>query len=354
MTQSYNFENFSCPLPAAHPDAIMLGHGSGGSLTAELIRRVFHKYLHSDGLTQGNDAASLPLPAGADRIAVTTDSHIVSPLFFPGGDIGKLAVCGTVNDLLTAGAVPRWLSAGFILEEGFSIEMLERVLASMRNSALEAGVEIVAGDTKVVERGKGDGLFINTSGVGTLAEDFQPDGANAQPGDAVILSGTLGDHGMAVLCARGELGIQADITSDVAPLNGIVNALRIAAPHTHVLRDPTRGGLSTALNEIAAQSRVTIELDEAAIPIRAEVASVCEMLGFDPLTVANEGKLIIIVPEAEKEAALTAIRQAPYGAQAALIGRVTATGRPLVTLRTALGTHRILDSLSGEMLPRIC
>ncbi len=354
MTESYNFENFSCPLPASHPDAVILGHGSGGSLTSGLIRQVFNKYFHSDALMQGNDAANLALPAGTGRIAVTTDSHIVSPLFFPGGDIGKLAVCGTVNDLLTAGAVPRWLTAGFILEEGFPIERLELVLASMRDSAAEAGVEIVTGDTKVVERGKGDGLFINTSGVGTIPDGFQPGGANAQPGDAVILSGTLGDHGMAVFCARGELGIQADITSDVAPLNAIVDALRSAAPHTHVLRDPTRGGLSTALNEIAEQSNVTIELNEASIPIRSEVASVCEMLGFDPLTVANEGKLIIIVPDAEKEAALNVIRQAPYGAQVALIGRVTTAGKPLVTLRTALGTHRILDRLSGEMLPRIC
>ncbi len=354
MPDQNDFENFSCAMQAPHQDRIILGHGSGGVLTSDLIQRVFNKYFHSDGLMQKNDAANLFIPLNSKRIAITTDSHIVSPLFFPGGDIGKLAVCGTVNDILTSGAVPRWLSAAFILEEGFPIETLERILESMQKSAEEAGVEIITGDTKVVERGKGDGVFINTTGIGFIQDDFQPGGEKARPGDAVILSGTIGDHGMAVLCARGELGIHAEIASDISPLTEIVDALRKSAPHTRVLRDPTRGGLSTSLNEIAVQSNVGIELDEAAIPVSAEVAAVCEMLGFDPFYIANEGKLVLIVPDDEKEAALRAVRQSKYGEKAALIGRVIEHTAPIVYLRTSLGTRRILDSLPGEMLPRIC
>ncbi|MHC1771771.1 MAG: hydrogenase expression/formation protein HypE [Flexilinea sp.] len=354
MPDQNAFENFSCAMPAPHRDRIILGHGSGGVLTSDLIHRVFNKYFHSDGLMQKNDAANLSIPLNSKRIAITTDSHIVSPLFFPGGDIGKLAVCGTVNDILTSGAVPRWLSAAFILEEGFPIDTLEKILESMQKSAEEAGVEIITGDTKVVERGKGDGIFINTTGIGFIQDDFQPGGEKARPGDAVMLTGTIGDHGMAVLCARGELGIHAEIASDTAPLTEIVEALRKSAPHTHVLRDPTRGGLSTTLNEIASQSNVGIELDEEMIPVSTEVASVCEMLGFDPFYVANEGKMILVVPDDEKEAALRAVRCAKYGEKAAIIGRVFEHSDPVVYLRTSLGTRRILDSLPGEMLPRIC
>ena len=345
---------FSCPLPSLGSDRILTGHGSGGTMTAGLIARVFQKYLVSDGLKQANDSACLSIPEHARRLAVTTDSHIVSPLFFPGGDIGKLAICGTVNDLLTSGAIPSFLTAGFILEEGLSVSILERVLASMQNAAEEANVQIVAGDTKVVEHGKGDGIFINTSGVGWIMNDFEPAGQKAQPGDIVILTGTIGDHGMAVLCARGELGFQSEIQSDTAPLNEIVNALRTAAPHTHVLRDPTRGGLATTLNEIAGQSQVTIEISETAIPVRLQVRSLCDLLGFDPLYVANEGKFVVVVPETESGAALEAIRNSHYGENAAVIGKVLSSGRSGVVLRTALGTNRIITSLQGEMLPRIC
>ncbi len=354
MTEQNLSDGFSCPLPVSHHEAIMLGHGSGGSMTSELIQRVFHKYFQSDGLEQKNDAANLLMPDHIHRIAMTTDSHIVTPLFFPGGDIGKLAVCGTVNDLLTAGAVPKWLSAAFILEEGLPIAILEKILESMKKCAEEAQVEIVTGDTKVVERGKGDGIFINTTGIGYIAENFQPGGEKARPGDAVILSGTVGNHGMSVLCARGELGIKADISSDAAPLNEMVRNLRPFAPSVHVLRDPTRGGLSTTLNEIANQSQVGIELDEKLIPISKEVNAVCEMLGFDPYTIANEGKMIIIIPDEIKQEALLAVRSSKYGENAAIIGRVFANQSPMVLLRTILGTHRILDSLSGELLPRIC
>jgi len=354
MTGHSLSEGFSCPLPISHHEAIMLGHGSGGAMTAELIQRVFLKYFHSDGLQQKNDAANLAIPDNIHRIAVTTDSHIVTPLFFPGGDIGRLAVCGTVNDLLTAGATPKWLSAAFILEEGLPIAVLEQILESMKKSAEEAQVEIVTGDTKVVERGKGDGIFINTTGIGYIAENFQPGGEKAAPGDAVILSGTIGDHGMAVLCARGELGIRADISSDAAPLNEIVRNLQPFARSVHVLRDPTRGGLSTTLNEIANQSQVGIELDEKSIPISKEVNAVCEMLGFDPYTIANEGKMIIIVPDEIKQDVLLAIRRSKYGENAAIIGRVFPNHSPIVLLQTNLGTHRILDPLPGELLPRIC
>ena len=354
MTGQNLSEGFSCPLPVSHHEAIMLGHGSGGTMTAELIHRVFLKYFHSDGLQQKNDAANLSLPDKIHRIAVTTDSHIVTPLFFPGGDIGRLAVCGTVNDLLTAGATPKWLSAAFILEEGLPITVLEKILESMKKSAEEAQIEIVTGDTKVVERGKGDEIFINTTGVGFITENFQPGGEKAVPGDAVILSGTIGDHGMAVLCARGELGIQADISSDAAPLTEMIRNLQPFAPTVHVLRDPTRGGLSTTLNEIANQSHVGIELDEESIPISKEVNAVCEMLGFDPYTIANEGKMIIIVPDEIKQAILMAVRHSKYGENAAIIGRVIPNRSPIVLLRTVLGTHRILDPLPGELLPRIC
>jgi hydrogenase expression/formation protein HypE len=354
MTEFNISEGFTCPAPIQAYDRIVSGHGSGGKMTADLIEKTFRKYLESDGLAQGNDAANLPIPRQTKRIAVTTDSHIVSPLFFPGGDIGALSVCGTVNDLLTSGAVPQWLTAGFILEEGFSLSDLEKILASMRERSEEAGIQIVAGDTKVVEHGKGDGIFINTSGVGWIIDDFQPGGEKAQTGDTIILSGTVGDHGMAVLCARGEMGFESDIRSDVAPLNQIVNSLRRAAPHTHVLRDPTRGGLSTTLNEIAFQSHVSVEIDETAVPIRPEVRSICDLLGFDPLYVANEGKMVIFVPEVEARDALTAIRASRYGENAAVIGRVIHSDRSSVTLRTAFGTGRILESLPGEMLPRIC
>ncbi len=352
-----SFEGPVCPLPLRHNETIVIGHGSGGRMTAELIQQVFTPYLSSEPLLQGNDSTRLLLPPQAalqGRLAVSTDSHIVSPLFFPGGDIGRLAVCGTVNDVCMSGAVPLYLTAGFILEEGLPVETLQRVLASMQAAAAEAGVQVVAGDTKVVEKGKADGLFINTAGIGWIPEGRLVGGEQARPGDAVLLSGPVGDHGIAVLAARGDLGFETSITSDAAPLNHLIAAVLAAAPHTHVLRDPTRGGLATTLNEIAQQSEVCIQLAEASIPVHTQVRAACEMLGFDPLYVANEGKLIAIVPQAEAAAALAALRACRYGEEAVRIGEVRPTPAKRVLLKTAIGATRILDTLAGEMLPRIC
>ncbi|HPH95996.1 MAG TPA: hydrogenase expression/formation protein HypE [Anaerolineaceae bacterium] len=346
-----------CPLPISHYDHIMLGHGSGGKMTHDLVKRLFASAFNNEALAAGDDSASLPLPAAAQlegRLSFTTDSHIVSPLFFPGGDIGRLAVCGTVNDLCMLGAEPLYLTAGFILEEGLSIEILQRVVRAMQAAAIEAGVQIVAGDTKVVEKGKADGLFINTAGLGWIPAGRHISGSLARPGDVVLISGSLGDHGMAVLTARGELGLETGIQSDVAPLNSLIAAVLKAAPNTHVLRDPTRGGLGTTLNEIAAQSKISIWLDETAIPVSPAVRSACEMLGFDPLYVANEGKVIVILPAAEAQAGLAAMKQHPLGQSAAKIGEIKEGSAGRVQLRTAFGSTRILDMLAGEMLPRIC
>lgn len=357
MSETISIQGAICPLPLRHTGQIVMGHGSGGRMTHDLIEQVFMPYLTSEGLRQGNDAAALGLPplAGLQgSLAFSTDSHIVSPLFFPGGDIGRLAVCGTVNDVAMLGAEPLFLTAGFILEEGLDIETLGRALASMAAAAAEAGVQIVAGDTKVVEKGKADGLFINTAGVGWIPAGRQVGGQMARPGDVVLISGTLGDHGIAVLAARGEMGFETGVQSDVAPLNGLIRAVLEAAPHTHVLRDPTRGGLGTTLNEIARQSQASIWLDEKTIPVQQAVRAVCEMLGFDPLYIANEGKVIVITPAEEAGAALSAMRHSPYGAQAARIGTVKADNPGRVLLRTPIGGTRILDMLSGELLPRIC
>ncbi len=358
MTQlPTSFEGPSCALPLHHQEQIVMGHGSGGRMTQELISRVFMPHFASAPLREGNDFARLLLPADSclqGSLSVSTDSHIVTPLFFPGGDIGRLAVCGTVNDVAMAGAVPLYLTAGFILEEGLPVETLERVVASMQAAAEEAGVSIVAGDTKVAERGKVDGLYINTTGLGWLPAGRVIGGEMAQPGDAVLISGTLGDHGIAVLGARGELGFETDLQSDAAPLNGMIAELLAAAPHIHVLRDPTRGGLATTLNEIAVQSHVGIWLEESAMPIHPAVQAACEMLGFDPLYVANEGKVIVILPAAEAPAALKIMRAHRYGQNAAEIGAVRADSPNRVLLRTLIGGTRIMDVLAGEMLPRIC
>ena len=346
-----------CALPLRHSEQIVIGHGSGGRMTRDLIEKTFKPFLSSPALTAGNDYARVAANGSGEsggRLAVSTDSHIVTPLFFPGGDIGRLAVCGTVNDISMSGGVPLYLTAGFILEEGLQVEVLQQVLASMQASAAEAGVQVVAGDTKVVERGKADQLFINTAGIGWIPDSRQIGGEQARPGDVVLISGAIGDHGIAVLSARGELGFEADVHSDVAPLNGLIQAVLEVAPHTHVLRDPTRGGLATTLNEIAEQSQVAIVLDEAKIPVHTAVRAACEMLGFDPLYVANEGKVIVITPEAEAEAALLAMRNHKYGAEAVRIGVVQEKPAKRVLMRTLIGGTRILDMLSGEMLPRIC
>jgi hydrogenase expression/formation protein HypE len=342
-----------CPTPVQQRDRIMLGHGSGGKLMHDLIAKTFLPAFDNPLLRAGDDAAVFRLNA-CSRLAFSTDSHVVYPLFFPGGDIGRLAVCGTVNDVAMLGARPLYLTAGFILEEGLELDVLQRVLASMREAADEAGVQIVAGDTKVVQKGKADGLYINTSGLGAVLTGVEVGGARAKPGDVVILSGPIGDHGIAVLGARGELGFAAEVQSDVAPLNHLILALFEASDEIHVLRDPTRGGAATTLNEIARQSGVGITLFENHIPVRPAVRAACEMLGFDPLYVANEGKLLAIVGRAEADRVLEVMRQQRYGAEAVIVGEVQSESPGRVLMKTAIGSHRIVDVLLGEMLPRIC
>jgi hydrogenase expression/formation protein HypE len=352
MTEELDMTGAVCPLPLQHDEQIVMGHGSGGKMAHDLIRKVFLPAFDNPALAAGDDGAVLERPAG--RMVLSVDSHVVFPLFFPGGDIGHLAVCGTVNDVAVMGATPLYLTAGFILEEGLPLETLRRVVESMKRAADEAGVRIVSGDTKVVERGKGDGLYVSTTGVGILPEGREISGRRAQAGDLVILSGPMGDHGIAVLAARGELGFETDVESDCAPLNGLIADILTASPNVHVLRDPTRGGVATTLNEIARQSGVCITLNESALPVRPQVAAACEMLGFDPLYIANEGRVLVVLPRAEADAALKAMRAAKYGAEAVVIGEVSAAPQGRVLLKTAYGSTRVVDMLAGEMLPRIC
>lgn len=346
-----------CPLPLHHQERIVLGHGSGGKLTHDLIRSYFLPALENPTLLASNDAGVICINGPGEafqRWAISTDSHVVWPLFFPGGDIGRLAVCGTVNDVAMLGAQPLYLTAGFILEEGLEIVVLEQVLDSMKAAALEAGVQIVAGDTKVVQHGKADGLYINTSGFGLVMPGTEIGGAQARPGDVILLSGPIGEHGIAVLQARGELGFEAEVASDVAPLNHLVQAILTVSKQVHVLRDPTRGGLGTTLNEIAQQSQQGILLEETMIPVRPAVASACEMLGFDPLYIANEGKLIAIVPPEAADQVLAVMRANSYGQEAVRIGEVVRELPGRVQMHTALGSLRLVDVPSGEILPRIC
>ena len=331
---------------------IDLAHGSGGRAMAQLIEELFARHLDNPFLAQGDDGAVLP---GADgRLVMATDSHVISPLFFPGGNIGSLSVHGTLNDLAVMGARPLWLSAAFILEEGFPLADLARIVESMGEASRAAGVPIVTGDTKVVERGKGDGVFITTTGVGSLPPGRDVSGRHARPGDVVLISGTLGDHGMAIMAARENLGFETPIVSDSAALHGLTEALFASGARVHTLRDPTRGGLATTLNEIARQSGVGIVLDEAALPINPAVAAACEFLGLDPLYVANEGKLVAIVAPDDADAALAALRAHPLGARAARIGTVQADTHRFVQMTTTLGGRRIVDWLNGDPLPRIC
>ncbi len=359
MTDSLpQMEGLVCPVPLPHSQQIVLGHGSGGRMSYELISKLFLPEFDNPILRTGDDASIMFIPNAqaepGSRLAISTDSHVVTPLFFPGGDIGRLAVCGTVNDVAMLGANPVYLTAGFVLEEGLDVELLRKVIESMRQAAQEADIQIIAGDTKVVQKGKADGLYINTTGFGLIPPGVDISGARAQPGDAVIVSGTIGDHGIAVLSARGELNFKTEIKSDVAPLNSLVKAMLEASNAIHVLRDPTRGGLATSLNEIALQSRVGIRIFEDAIPVTPAVSAACEMLGFDPLYVANEGKLIAIARQDDAEKLLKAIKNHPLGTNAAIIGTVTANASDHVVLKTTYGTTRLVDMLSGEMLPRIC
>jgi hydrogenase expression/formation protein HypE len=341
-----------CPVPLPAGDQVMLGHGSGGKMSADLIRDVFVAEFHNPILARMDDQAVVSI--NGVRMAFTTDTFVVKPLFFPGGDIGSLAVHGTVNDLAMGGATPLFLSVAFLIEEGLPMETLRRVVASLRDAATQAGVQVVTGDTKVVEKGSGDGVFINTSGIGVIADGVRLSTDSVRPGDRVLLSGSMGDHGIAILAKREGIEFDTALQSDSAALHTLVAAMLAAGPGIRCMRDPTRGGLSSTLNEFAAQAQVGIEIDERAIPVREEVRGACEMLGLDPLCVANEGKLVAVVAPDAADGVLEAMRRHALGAQARIIGSVTTAHPRLVTMRTTVGPTRIVNMLAGAQLPRIC
>jgi len=332
-------------------DKILLAHGSGGKLAHDLVEKSFVKTLANPLLDRLDDSAVFEV---SGRLAFTTDSYVVSPIFFPGGDIGKLAVCGTVNDLAMSGAKPLYLSLAFIIEEGLLLSELEKVVNSVRAAAGEAGVEIVTGDTKVVPRGSADKLFVNTAGVGVIPDGVDISGDKAKVGDKVILSGAIGDHGIAVMSQREGISFATTLKSDCAPLGGLVADMLNASRNINCLRDPTRGGLASTLNELAGQSKVSIRIEEKDIPVREEVLGACEMLGFDPLYIANEGRLVAIVPPGDADKVLKAMKKNKYGKDAVIIGEVAAGPAGRVVMKTVLGAHRIVDMLVGDLLPRIC
>jgi len=349
----------NAPSRRAHPrpldfkqGLVDLTHGGGGRAMAQLVDELFVAAFDNDLLRQANDQASFPAPQG--RMVMSTDSYVISPLFFPGGDIGSLAVHGTVNDVAMAGARPLYLSAGFIIEEGFPLADLQRIVQSMAAASKAAGVPIITGDTKVVEKGKGDGIFINTAGIGVIPEGLNIAGDLIRPGDAILVSGTIGDHGVAVMSQREDLGFETSLLSDSAALHELVAAIVAAVPEIHCLRDPTRGGVAATLNELALQSNVGLHLREAALPIRPEVQGACELLGLDPLYVANEGKLLAFCPADKAELLLATLRAHPLGREAAIIGIAVADDHCFVTMETGMGGTRIVDWLAGEQLPRIC
>jgi hydrogenase expression/formation protein HypE len=345
--------NWSCPLPLADYPTIVMGHGGGGKLGNELVEHLFLPAFRNPELENLGDAAVLEV--GVGRIAISTDSFVVQPLFFPGGSIGELAVNGTVNDLAVSGAIPKFLTAGFILEEGFPLAQLAAIVDAMAQAAAKAGVKIVTGDTKVVERGHGDGVYINTAGVGLLREGIAVGPHLARPGDVVLVSGTIGDHGMAIMSVREGLEFESQIRSDCAALNGLIGeVLDAVGGSVHTMRDPTRGGLASTLNEIAGSSGVGIEIDETAMPVRPEVQSACELLGLDPVYVANEGKVVFFIAPEAADRALEVLRAHPLGREAARIGRVTAEHKRMLVARTAMGANRVIPTQIGEQLPRIC
>lgn len=351
-TKTDNAAVFTCPMPIQGADRVLLGHGSGGKLSAQLVERVFLPAFGNPTLSQLNDQATFSIDGV--RLAMTTDSFVVNPLFFPGGDIGSLAVHGTINDLAMGGAQPMYLSVAFILEEGLPMESLEKISDSIHRAAHAAGVQIVTGDTKVVEQGKGDGLFINTTGIGVVPSGLQLGSDCAKPGDKIILSGSLGDHGIAILAKREGLEFETTIESDTAPLHKLVDAMLGTGAVIRCMRDPTRGGLSSSLNEIATRSQVGMVIEEEQIPVREEVRGACEMLGLDPLYVANEGKMIAIVDASGANGILEAMRGNLYGREARVIGTVVEKHPGTVVMKTSFGTTRIVDMLAGDQLPRIC
>ena len=338
-------------------ETVLLGHGSGGTMMKRIIDEVFAASYGSEELAQGDDAAVLPAPEPGERLAFSTDTFVVTPHFFPGGNIGRLAVCGTVNDVATSGARVKYLSVGMVLEEGFPMDDLRRICATIAETAEEAGVHVVTGDTKVVNRGHGDGIYTNTAGVGLIPAGRDLSGAHCKPGDKVIVSGTMGDHGIAIMSQREGLSFAAPVESDAAPLNHLIAEVLEAAPQTRCFRDPTRGGLASTLNEFASQSGVDIVVREDDVPVKDVVRGACDMLGYDVLQVANEGKMVCVAPAEQADAALAAMRANKYGADAAIIGEVAEASPergPKVFLQTGFGSKRILDMLVGEQLPRIC
>lgn len=334
---------------------VLLGHGSGGTMMKRLIDEIFFAGYASEELLQANDASVVSLPSNA--VAMSTDSFVVTPHIFPGGDIGRIAVCGTVNDVATSGATPQYLAVSFILEEGFAVEELEKIVHSMKKTADEAGVAIITGDTKVVDKGHGDGVFITTTGIGAVNPDLDLSASHIRPGDVILISGSIGDHGICIISQREDLAFYSDIESDCAPLNKLIANVLEAAPHTRCFRDPTRGGLASTLNEFAESSGVDITVQEHDVPVHDQVRGACEMLGYDVFQVANEGKIVAVVPADEAEAALAAMQASPYGSEAAIIGTVSEPrnpSSPRVYITTAVGSKRVLDMLVGEQLPRIC
>jgi hydrogenase expression/formation protein HypE len=362
MADSVDFARMVCPVPLANHEHVMLGHGSGGKLTADLVAQLFLPELGNEVLRALEDQATVSLGdrcglrngARLPRLAFSTDSFVVRPLFFPGGDIGKLAVHGTVNDLAVGGATPMFLAAAFILEEGLPMADLRRIVASMRDACHDADVLLVTGDTKVVDRGKGDQVFITTSGIGLVPDGRQLSIGNARPGDRVLVSGTIGDHGITIVSLRDGLEFETELESDTAPLNDLTRLMLENCSTIRCMRDPTRGGVSSALNELASASRVGVTIDEAAIPIRPEVHAACEMLGLDPLYVANEGKLIAVVAPEDSERLLETMRSHPLGRDAAIIGKIVDAHCGMVTMRSLIGGERVVTMLAGEQLPRIC
>jgi len=331
---------------------VNMSHGSGGRAMAQLIEQIFIKHFDNELLRQHNDQAAFNVNAG--RMVISTDAHVIAPLFFPGGDIGSLSVHGTINDVCMSGATPLYLSAAFIMEEGFPLSELERIVISMAKASRDAGVAVITGDTKVVEKGHGDGIFITTTGVGVIPDGINISGERACPGDVIIVSGSIGDHGMAVLSSRENLSFETTLQSDSAALHKLVKKMTEVSPNIHCLRDPTRGGLATTLNELALQSSVGMLLDEQAIPIKPAVVGACELLGLDPLYVANEGKLICICDAADADALLAAMQTDPLGKDAAIIGKVVTDEHHMVQMKTSFGGSRVVDWLAGEQLPRIC
>ncbi len=346
------WRSLSCPIPKSDYDRILLAHGGGGTLSHRLISKLFYPQFANEILDQQHDSGVFQI--NESRLAFTTDSYVVHPIFFPGGDIGSLAVNGTINDLSMAGAKPLFISAAFIIEEGFEIEELWKIVLSMEKAAKEAGVKIITGDTKVVDRGKGDKIFINTSGIGTVPEGVNISPQNCLPGDVIILSGKIAEHGVAIMSSRENLEFETTIKSDSAPLNGLVEKILHASKEIHVMRDPTRGGIASTLNEIAMTAKIGILIEEEKIPISEEVKGACEILGLDPLYIANEGKLIAFVPENKAAEVLEAMRSHHLGKEACIIGKVVLSDPETVIMKTSIGSTRIVDMMSGEQLPRIC